>query len=178
MERLIELIKAWDQYVYDRNLYSFGDKEISVPDFTRLAKETFEITKKAKEEYIYKKTIPEDPYETLLYLTLISFVSQYTIYDNMNDESDGNVFTVTCIVAHGLTEFARNMDTVIISENEERTYEIDEKVSAGDLFIRRDSFRFDPENITDGEMEKVYRYNVYDADFSELEELAQKINIL
>lgn len=173
-EELNELTQNWEYYVDNRNPFSFGDEQIDLDDFRELVKKTFEVIKQAKQTYIYRNCLPEDVLLTFEYLDLLSVFSQYKYYDNMEDESTDKIFTATCLVARALRNFAVYFDSCEYKENK-REYFIDDETAAGNLFLRRDDFPFYLEEISDEELNKSYRYNVYNCDFTEFIELANSL---
>ena len=173
-EYVKELREAWDEYIDSRSAYSFGDEEIDTEDYKALVKKTFDVIKQAKEDYLYRNRLPEDINATMEYLDLLSKVSQFTFYDNMEDESENRVFTAVCLVAQGLRDFAVCPDAFEITQNGSRYY-IPDETAAGNLYLYRDSYPYIDDEITDEELEKVYCYNVYDGDLTEFLELANSL---
>ena len=171
MERIERLNEQWYEYVAKKSNYFFGEEKVSLADFAELAKNTFELIKSANQDYIYKNTMPEDSFAVLDYLRLISLIAQYTPYDDADDESEDRVFSVTCLVAHELLDFAVSFERVLFS-NGKRSLALTEEKASGvlqiisdDLWIREDA------NLT----KRIFEYNVYKADFSELFELAKAL---
>ena len=173
-EDVKKLREEWADYVNRRNPFSFGEEEIDLDDFKELAKRTFEVIKQAKETYLYRNCLPEDITLTLQYLELLSVFSQYTYYDNMEDESDNRIFTATCLVAEGLRDFAVFLDDIKLEENK-RVYFIDDETASGNLFFYRDDYPFIEGRISDEELKKVYKYNIYEGDLTKLIELANSM---
>ncbi len=107
-------------------------------------------------------------------LDLLSKISQFTFYDNMEDESEDRIFTAVCLVAKGLRDFAVYPDAFKITQNGSLGY-IPDETAAGNLYLYRDSYPYIDGEITDEELEKVYCYNVYDGDLTEFLELANSL---
>ncbi len=105
-DKIEQLDHAWDEQVESRNAYKFGEISIDLDAFAALVKDTFEIFKEAKLQYIYRSACPDDACAVLNYLQLFSRVAQYSTYDYDGDESEDCAFTATCIVAQRLVQYA------------------------------------------------------------------------
>mgnify|MGYP003485854664 CR=1 FL=1 len=63
---MFDLISRWDKMVSMKNLYIANEEKIILTDFRDLVKQTFDVVKKAKNEYIYQKKYPECTDQNLL----------------------------------------------------------------------------------------------------------------
>lgn len=172
MKDVQELINKWDEYYRYRNSFLFGEERVSLDDFAELAEDTFEYFKYVKENYIYIEKAA-DPCDTFKFLELLSSVSEYIIYDNAQDESENCAFTATCLIAEELKfYFLYRYD--YLNKNGKRFLLENEIDGAGNFCLCRGDYPF--YNETDEELNKTYKYNVYEKDFSEVIELAKAIN--
>ena len=73
--RISKISSIWAEKVELRNPYIFGDEEISLSEFSELFKDTFEIIKTAKNDFIYKGIFPSDTITVLDYIELIANLS-------------------------------------------------------------------------------------------------------
>ena len=58
-----------------------------------------------------------------------------------DDESEDRIFTVTCLIAQGLKDFATGIDSIEIDQGKS-TYSLTEEKASGNLWIYGDSFWF------------------------------------
>ena len=163
MKNTNELIEKWVEYVGLRNSYTFGDEDVSLEDFAELARDTYEVIKKAR-EYVFENNLPKAT-EVFSYLSLVSEISKYTTYDCTEDESDDKTFTATCLVALGLVEYATNGAEESSGGNINYLY--NKMLGEAIVFFGK---------AEDG-AKNVFTYNVYTGDFSGVLELAQMMEV-
>lgn len=173
-DKIYELTKIWQEKVEMRNPYSFGEEDISFEEFAELFKDTFEIIRKAKNDYIYKRTLPKDVYLSLDYLKLLAVLSKYMTYDCTDDESDDKAFTVTCLIAQKLVEYATCGIGLRTTENGDMEYFDADKEPEGIFMFYRAMYPFYNEEDWEHE-DEVYEYNIYEANFDEITELAKQL---
>ncbi len=156
-----KLTQRWYEHVSRRNPYIFG-ADIDLDDFRELIKETFDVIKTVKNEYILKNT-PIEASDMFNYIELISTLSQYTTDDKiMEDESEKYSFTATIMLAEELRLYASNFHN---------TFSNSEEISSGNLQFELNYYVI----LEDGEENKIYTYNVYEGNFDEMLELANRI---
>ncbi len=171
-ERLTESVEAWREKVELRNLMTFGEEDISLDEFAELFKNTFEIIRYAKNEFVFKGIMPDNIYETMEYLDLLANLSKYTTYDCTEDESEDKCFTATCLIAQNLLEYATSVSVTQFYENGTAEYYDSEDEKQGILNFYRDDYQF---NDDDEVSHEKYVYNIYDGDFEEVLELVSQI---
>ena len=172
MKDVQELINKWDEYIRLRNPFLFGEEEISLNDFAELAEDTFEYFKYVKENYIFVEKAA-DSFATLKFLELLSSVSEYNNYDNAEDESVNYAFTITCLIAEQLKHYLIYRHDYHY-ENGKRFLLENETDGMGTFLIYREDFPF-YDDATDEELNKTYKYNVHEKDFSEILELTKSL---
>ena len=171
LEQIEKIREAWEEEVELRNAYTFGDEIVPLEEFAGLFKDTFEIIRTAKNDFIFKRIAPKDARDALDYLGLLTVLSKYCIYDCTDDESEDKAFTATCLVAQKLVEYATSWGGGRKTEDggiEGLDYEEERQ---GSFTFYRDDYPFYDEEESEG----CYTYNVYEADFAEVLELAATI---
>jgi len=113
---IFELSHKWQNEVDNRNPYVFGEEPIDTVKFAELYRETFEVIKKHKNDLI-NGVLPEDKLEIFDYTRLLCALSQYTMYDCLEDESEHKLFTVTCEIAQELVHYANSFEIFEYTEN-------------------------------------------------------------
>lgn len=169
-ERIEHVYDAWVTQIESRNGYKFGETVIDLNAFADLVKETFEIIKEAKLQYIYRSTFPDDTHAVFNYLQLFSKIAQYSTYDYDGDESEDHAFTATCLVAQKLVDYAVYSDGAMNNGGKLEYFDTEETL-AGELVILRADYPYFTEEINDD----LYVYNVYTGDFSEVLKLAKEL---
>ena len=164
------VLYAWVEQIDSRNAYKFGETAIDLNAFADLVKETFEIIKEAKLQYIYRSAYPEDAHAVFTYLQLFSKVAQYSTYDYDGDESEDRTFTATCLVAQKLVDYAVYSDGAMNNGGRLEFFDTEETL-AGKLVIIRADYPYFTDEISDD----IYIYNVYTGDFSEVLKLAKEL---
>ena len=161
IKRIYKALDEWEHKVDLRNPYTCAMEEIVLADFAELFKDTYEIIKTIKNEYMHKNILP-DSFTQFEYLRLLTTLSKYMTYDIVEDESDDRKFSATCIIAQKLVEYA----TWGLMDNKEE--------SQGIFSFCRDDYPYygdipkEPGNT-------YYKYDVYRADFTEVLELAAQL---
>ena len=173
-DRIDELTEIWQEKVEMRNPYSFGEEDISFEEFAELFKDTFEIIKAVKNKYIFECVLPERASDTLAFLKLLTTVSQYTIYDNVSDESENKAFTVTALIAEKLTYYASDYCGFCEGDKFPRKYYDSDETNQGLFVFFRSDYPFYNEEDWEHE-DEVFKYNVYEANFDEINELAKQL---
>lgn len=171
-ERLTEAIDTWREKVELRNLMTFGDEDISLHEFAELFKNTFEIIRYVKNEFIFKGILPDDIYVTMEYLDLLTVLSKYTTYDCTDDESEDKRFTATCLIAQNLLEYATAISITSFHEDGTTEYYDNDNEAQGILSFYRDDYPFYDDDEVNHEK---YVYNIYKEDFREVLELASQL---
>ncbi len=168
---LFMLINRWKKEVQMKNPYIFGAVEIDLDNFRDLIKQTFDVIKTAKNEYIFKNIYPEAN-DVIDYIELISIVSQYGINDQtVMDESENCTFTATVLLAEELRLYANRYH--FDKANDKNIYSEDEEYATGDLKFELSYYV----SLEEGEDDKMYTYNVYEGNFDEILEIAKRIAI-
>ena len=163
-----KLCGRWGRFVHMKNPYVFGE-EIDLDDFRDLVRQTYDVIKTVKNEYIFKNTYP-DAGDLLHYIELISILSQYGIDDQtVGDESENCVYTATVFLAEELRLYANRFNVKRVDDKIQ--YEDFEEALSGDLQFEL-SFYID---VDEDEEDKIYTYNVYDGNFDEILEFAKRI---
>ena len=161
--KISEIVSIQEDKVEHRNPYTFGDEDISLPEFSELFKDTFEIIKKLKNDFIYKGAFLEDALTTLNYLDLIATLSKYMTYDCMDDESEGKAFTAACLVAQKLVEYA-TFGSFECRDSDD--------IQQGILTFHREDYPF---FYADDFSYESYEYRIYGGDFDEVLGLALQL---
>lgn len=169
--KISEIVSIWKDKVEHRNPYTFGEEDISLSEFSELFKDTFEIIKKAKNDFIYKGALPEDTYTTLDYLDLITALSKYITYDCVDDESESKTFTATCLVAQKLVEYATYCSGFRSLETGKYEYFDSDEIKQGSLTFLRADYPY----YSDDFFDKSYEYRIYDGNFDQILELASQL---
>lgn len=173
-EAINQTLKLWENQVELRNAYTFGEEDILLDEFAKLFKDTFEIIRTAKNEFIYKNIAPADSVVSLAYLELLTTLSKYMTYDCMNDESEDKKFTVTCLVAQKLADYATSKGGFEIVGKTSICFDSDDEKQGVFTFFRDDYPFYDSDFDEDDEM-KTYLYNIYDGNFEEVLNLASQL---
>lgn len=169
-EKIDKLQNAWLEQVESRNSYKFATSEVCLDTFADLVKDTFEIIKYVKNQYLYASAYPEDPYDTVSYLQLLCALSQYSTYDYDGDESDDLKFTATCLVAQKLVEYAIYHSGSTNTGGTLKFFDTEDALS-GKLCFFRDDYPF----FSDEFSTETYHYEVYKGDFTEVLRLAKEL---
>ena len=169
-DKIERVYDAWVEQIDSRNAYRFGETAIDRNAFADLVRDTFEIIKEAKLQYIYRSAYPSDPHDTFDYLQMLSKIAQYSAYDYDGDESDNCAFTATCLVAQRLVDYAVYSDGAMNNDGKLELFDSKETL-AGKLVIARADYPYFTEDLYDG----VFVYNVYKGDFTEVLKLAKEL---
>ena len=171
-----ELEYKWRDKVDLRNPYVFGEEPIDLKEFAELFKETFEAIKEAKQNYV-NGIFPEDKLEIFEYIEMLCQLSKYTMYDCLQDESEENFFTVTCLIAQQLLRYANNFECYQYTEKG-RTCSDNEDTDKGILkfFIYPEIDEDSEHQMLDSEEPKIFTYDIYKCDFTEIMELVSLDN--
>ena len=161
---------AWEEQVELRNQYKFAAVDVCLDSFAVLVKDTFEAIKYVKNQFIYNSLYPEDPYDVVSYFQLFSNIAQYSTYDYDGDESENYKFTATCLIAKKLVEYAIWSDGAMRKDGTLKFFDSEETLSGELVFLRAD-YPYRDDEVNDD----IYRYNVYDGDFSEVLKLAKEL---
>lgn len=172
MKDAMELKRSWENYVEHRNSFVYGYSEIDLNDFADLVQDTFDFFKYVKDNYLFPGKAPKSPVDTFSFLKVLFYVSQYRNYDNAQDESENFIFTVTGLISEGLADFLINPSCFSYNADGTRICEDSEDAAKGNFYFCRDNYPYSDE-VTDEELRKTYRYNVYEKDFTEILELAE-----
>ena len=145
---IFELSLKWQNEVDNRNPYVFGEEPIDTVKFAELYRETFEVIKKHKNDLI-NGILPEDKLEIFDYISLLCTLSQYNMYDCLEDESEHKLFTATCEIAQELVHYG------VCSDHEE---------------TQKGIFRFPLiEGVKDDiDTEDGFIYDIYKGDFKDI----------
>lgn len=165
------LISRWIKMVSMKNSYLCNESKIVLTDFSDLVKQTFDVIKNAKNEYIYPNKYPESTQDVFWFLDLISSISQYSVDDGLvEDYGENKVYTATRLIAEGLISYAK-WPGDMRNENEKEIYFDTDKELNGILeFLRSDYV-----DVEENEEDKTYVYNVYNGSFEEILELTQQM---
>lgn len=163
-----ELECKWKDKVDSRNPYVFGEEPIDLKEFAELFKETFETIKETKHNYI-NGIFPEDKLEIFEYIGVLCELSKYTIYDCLQDESEENLFTVTCLVAQQLLEYANDFECYQYTEKGRICFD-NEDTEKGILkfFIYPEIDEDSEHPMLDSEEADMFIYDIYKGDFTEI----------
>lgn len=168
---IFDLISRWDKMVSMKNLYAVNEEKIIPTDFSDLVKQTFDVIKKAKNEYIYQNKYPECTQDVFSFLYLISTVSQYCADDGLVEDSGENkIYTAIRLITEELLSYAK-WPGDMRNENGKEIYFDKEKELNGTLeFLSSDYI-----DVQEDYEDKTYSYNVYEGSFDEILELTQKM---
>ena len=161
IKKINKALVEWENKVDLRNPYTFADEDVVLADFAEMFKDTYEIIKTVKNEYMHKNILL-DSYIQFAYLRLLTTLSKYTTYDIVEDESENLKFSATCIIAQKLVEYA-TWGTV---DNEDE--------AKGIFSFSRDDYPY-YDDMPEESDDKYYEYDVYGADFTEVLELAAQL---
>lgn len=98
-----EIKTAWFDLAEEKNSYQFGEDPIDMENFKTLLKETYIFISSIKNDILNNKSKPVD---ILDYIELISIMSRYIPDSCAADESEENLFTVTCLLTSALVDFS------------------------------------------------------------------------
>lgn len=173
-DKIYELTKIWQEKVELRNQYTYGEEDISLEEFAELFKDTFEIIKAVKNEYIFKCVFPECSSDATAFMKMLVAVSRYTRYDNAEDESKDKAFTVTALIAEELVHYATGGHVCCVFEGDKHYLCDSDETKQGLFKLYRDCYPFYNEEDWEHE-DEVFKYNVYEANFDEITELAKQL---
>ena len=161
---IFTLICKWQNEVDNRNPYVFGEEPIDTNKFAELFKETFEEIKKQKNDLI-NGILPEDKLEIFYYISLLCTLSQYNMYDCLEDESDNKLFTATCEIAQELVHYAKTFERFEYTENG--------RICSDHEETQRGIFRFPliagiEDNVGDENIKDAFIYDIYKGDFKDI----------
>lgn len=94
--------------------YQFGE-EIDMDEFLTVLKKSYEWICKLKGKFLNGQSNAD---EIFAFSKLISVISQYIPDTCTDDESDNHLFTVTCMLAEALIDFATSADDIKTVEGE------------------------------------------------------------
>ena len=160
-DNLYHLQCRWEEQCSLKTAYTFGEEDIDLNDFHNLIKESYDLIKAVKENYIYKNVCidKEDLFE---FMELISNISQYAFNDNsICDNSENCAFTATTILAERLRTYA------ICYTMEERAFKDSPNDGVGVFYLQ---VVFD-----ENENPKWLTYNVYEGNFDDVLKCAKQI---
>lgn len=160
-----DLESKWNYQINMRNPYVFGEEKVDLNDFAELFKQTFKAIKETKNDYI-NGTFPEDNLEIFEYNRFLCTLSKYTTYDCLQDESEENLFTVTCLIAEKLLHFANHFEKYEYIGNKRLCF--DNENTENGIF----SFYLYLEDCNTITETKIYCYDIYKGDYSEIIEFA------
>lgn len=109
-----DIVEDWNDLVYMKNPYQFGE-EIDMDEFLAVLKKSYEWICKLKGKLLNGQSNAD---EIFAFSKLISVISQYIPDTCTNDESDNHLFTVTCMLAEALVDFATSADDIKTVEGE------------------------------------------------------------
>lgn len=173
-EEINQTLKMWENLVELRNAYTFGEEDILLDEFAKLFKDTFEIIRTAKNEFIYRNIAPADSAVSLAYLELLTLLSKYMTYDCMDDESGDKKFTATCLVAQKLVDYAVSAGGFEIVGKTSTCFDNDDEKQGVFTFFR-DDYPFYASDFDENEKKLTYSYNIYDGNFEEVLNLASQL---
>ncbi len=109
-----DIVEDWNDLVYMKNPYQFGE-EIDMDEFLAVLKKSYEWICKLKGKFLNGQSNAD---EIFAFSKLISVISQYIPDTCTNDESENHLFTVTCMLAEALIDFATSADDIKTVEGE------------------------------------------------------------
>lgn len=109
-----DIVEDWNDLVYMKNPYQFGE-EIDMDEFLAVLKKSYEWICKLKGMFLNGQSNAD---EIFAFSKLISVISQYIPDTCTNDESENHLFTVTCMLAEALIDFATSADDIKTVEGE------------------------------------------------------------
>lgn len=109
-----DIVEDWNDLVYMKNPYQFGE-EIDMDEFLAVLKKTYEWICKLKGKFLNGQSNAD---EIFAFSKLIYVISQYIPDTCTNDESENHLFTVTCMLAEALIDFATSADDIKTVEGE------------------------------------------------------------
>ena len=109
-----DIVEDWNDLVYMKNPYQFGE-EIDMDEFLTVLKKSYEWICKLKGKFLNGQSNAD---EIFAFSKLISVISQYIPDTCTNDESENHLFTVTCMLAEALIDFATSADDIKTVEGE------------------------------------------------------------
>ena len=153
--------ERWEEYLDCRNSYSFGKKDVPLEDIAELIKFSYIAIRETRTLFIEQKKYPDDSsHSRNAYVHMIATISQYCAYDNTADYSVELAFTASCLAAYGLWHYAVFGDLFNFNS------------IPGVLAVDRTDFWY-YDDLPEEKLDRIYNYNVFDADFSELKEMAE-----
>ena len=99
------ILRKWNDMVWMKNLYMFGEIEIDMDEYTKLVKDTYDLIWEYKEVF---KTGQIEEREVFEYSDLVTSMARYVTDDSMQEQSENFIFTVTCMIARALVDFAND----------------------------------------------------------------------
>lgn len=109
-----DIVEDWNDLVYMKNPYQFGE-EIDMDEFLAVLKKSYEWICKLKGKFLNGQSNAD---EIFAFSKLIYVISQYIPDTCTNDESENHLFTVTCMLAEALIDFATSADDIKTVEGE------------------------------------------------------------
>lgn len=105
---LCEIFDKWDEFADLTDFNEFGDEEVGyeevdIKDFSSVLKETYQIIRKFRWNFILKKAEKED---TFYFAKLVSKISRCTTNFCMDFRNNPREFSLTCILANTLISIA------------------------------------------------------------------------
>ena len=97
------ILFKWIDWVDMKNPYQFGIEEFDMEQFTSVLEETYDLICAWKGKFLGGQCEAGDIFD---FSALISVMSRYIPDSCADDESEGRLFTVTCMLTEALVDFA------------------------------------------------------------------------
>ena len=167
-----EAYSKWEEHIDLRFDYASGDAFIPINEFPALFQITFEVIREVNNKYLFESIATKDPTDMMSYMSLLTFISKYVVYDRVEDNSLNKYFTVTSVIAEKLLDYATRVGEYHHPDNDTVVYRDTDEEHRGIFEFWSDDYP--PYEAVGGERTKHF-YKIYFRDFSDIAALAAKM---
>ena len=172
-DKIATIYCKWEEHIELRFAYASGGEIIPVNTFPSLFQATFELIRQMNNNYIYEGKSTSDASVMMDYLSLLTFVSKYVVYDSVEDNSFNKYFTVTSVIAEKLLSYATRVGCYSFPDNNTVVYRDEDEEHRGIFEFWCDDY---PPFDCDYNDRTKHIYKIYFPDFSDMVALAQKMS--
>ena len=105
MDLYSKILSKWNEFVYLKNPIMFGETKIDMDGYTKLLKDTYDLIGEYKD--IFKSGQIEER-EVFEYTNLVTSMARYITDESFVEQSENFIFTVTCMLARALVDYAND----------------------------------------------------------------------
>ena len=168
-----EAYGKWEEHIDLRFDYASGDAFIPINEFPALFQITFEVIREVNNKYLFEGVATKDPTDMMSYMSLLTFISKYVVYDRVEDNSKNKYFTVTSVITEKLLEYATRVGEYHHPDNDTVVYRDTDEEHRGIFEFWCDDY---PPFDCDYNDRTKHIYKIYFPDFSDMVALAQKMS--